>query len=72
MGSIPIVKKHNGYKQFYDLPICFVDDWDQITPEFLEIEKNRIVNSNYCLEKLKIGYWVEKINHDMNIFNKRT
>jgi hypothetical protein len=68
MGSIPIVKKHNGYKQFYDLPICFVDNWDQITPEFLEMEKIRIVNSNYCLEKLKIGYWVEKINHDMNIF----
>jgi hypothetical protein len=62
MGSIPIVKKHNGYKEFYDLPICFVDDWEQVTHEFLETEKNRIQNKRYCLDKLKIGYWVERIN----------
>ena len=61
MGSIPIVKKDIGYEDFYDLPICFIDDWVDITEEFLLKEKNRIVNTVYCLDKLKISYWIEKI-----------
>lgn len=61
MGSIPIVKKHNGYKEFNDLPICFIDDWEQVTKDFLEKEKIRISNTNYCLDKLKISYWIKKI-----------
>ena len=61
MGSIPIIKKDIGYEDFYDLPICFIDDWVDITEEFLLKEKNRIVNTVYCLDKLKISYWIEKI-----------
>ena len=49
MGSIPIVKKNFGYEDFYDLPICFIDDWNQINEEFLEKEKIRINNTKYCL-----------------------
>jgi hypothetical protein len=63
MGSIPIVKKHNFCEQFYDLPICFVDNWEQVSEEFLKKEKIRISNTQYCLDKLKISYWVERIKN---------
>ena len=62
MGSIPIVKKNIGYEEFYDLPICFIDDWCEINETFLESEKLRINNNSYCLDKLKISYWVDRIN----------
>lgn len=62
MGSIPIVKRDIAYEDFYDLPICFIDDWVEINEDFLENEKNRINNNSYCLDKLKISYWVDKIN----------
>jgi hypothetical protein len=61
MGSIPIVKKDIGYEDFYDLPICFIDDWNQVNKVFLEKEKIRINNTNYCLDKLKISFWIDKI-----------
>jgi hypothetical protein len=63
MGSIPIIRKDIGYAEFEDLPICIVNNWSDITLEFLESEKNRIINTNYNLEKLKISYWINKINN---------
>ena len=51
-----------GYEEFYDLPICFIDDWCEINETFLESEKLRINNNSYCLDKLKISYWVDRIN----------
>ena len=70
LGSIPIVQNNSLKKHFEDLPIVFVDDWNIITPEFLENEyNNKFENSdiyscyrNY--EKLTIGYWKNKIQEN--------
>jgi GT2 family glycosyltransferase len=69
MGSIPIVKRDIAFKDFEDLPICFVDDWSDINEEFLKAEKNRIKNTTYNLEKLKIGYWIDNIRSSIHVFN---
>lgn len=34
MGSIPIVKRDIGYDDFSDLPICFIDHWKEVNPDF--------------------------------------
>ena len=63
IGSIPIVKRDVAMNEFNDLPICFVNDWCDVTVEFLEKERIRIKNADhYCMDKLKIGYWISKIN----------
>lgn len=61
MGSIPIIKKDVWNEEFRDLPICFINDWSDVTVEFLEYEQNRIKNTNYNLDKLTISYWIDKI-----------
>jgi len=61
MSSIPIVKRDIGIEDFYDLPICFIDSWEDITLEFLENEKIRIFSTVWNLEKLKVSYWINKI-----------
>ena len=61
MGSIPIVKKDVWNEEFRDLPICFINDWSDVTIELLEYEQNRIKNTNYNLDKLTISYWIDKI-----------
>ena len=66
MGSIPITKRDIAYKGFEDLPICFINDWSDINEYFLEEEKTRIMNNTYNLDKLKIGYWLERIRMDIN------
>lgn len=63
MGSIPIVKRDIGNKEFEDLPICFIDRWEEITPEFLEKEKERIQNNSWNMDCLKISYWINKIQN---------
>jgi len=57
VGGIPI-EKRNVNNQFYnELPICFVDSWDEITEEFLIKEKKRIDNTAYNLDMLTMSYW---------------
>jgi hypothetical protein len=65
MGTIPI-EKRNINNQFYTyLPICFVDDWKEITEEFLAKEFIRIKTSKWNMEKLNFEYWEHKIlNHE--------
>jgi len=62
IGSIPIVKRDIAMKDFEDLPICFIDTWDQVTSEFLENAKDRIHSGNWNMQKLKVSYWIDKIN----------
>lgn len=62
LRSIPIVKKCLGMEQFYDLPILFVDDWNNITEEFLNEKYEEIMNKTYPLEKLQIDYWLRMLS----------
>jgi len=61
MGSIPIVKKDIALKDFEDLPICFIDDWTEITLQFLDEQKQQILSKSWNIQKLKVSYWVDKI-----------
>jgi hypothetical protein len=61
MESIPIVRRHVAMEDFYDMPICFIDSWEEVTPEFLEAERIRIQTGRFNTEKLKAGYWIQKI-----------
>jgi hypothetical protein len=61
MGSIPIVIYDSALVEFNDLPICFIDNWEMITKDFLEKELERFHKINWSLDKLKIDYWINKI-----------
>ena len=62
LRSIPIVKKCLCMEQFYDLPILFVDDWNNITEDFLNKKYDEMMNKTYPLEKLTIDYWMKLIS----------
>ena len=62
VGGIPIVERCRALREFEDLPICWVDRFDDVTPEFLERERGRIEGQpNWNWAKLRIGYWQERI-----------
>lgn len=59
--TIPIVKRENAMRYFQDLPILWIDDWSEIESEFwLQKQFERIMDSQWNLEKLKIGYWEQR------------
>jgi len=63
MGTIPI-EKRNINNQFYtDLPICFVDDWEEITEEYLERWLAGSSWQTWNMEKLTFEYWKNKIKN---------
>jgi hypothetical protein len=64
MGCIPIVEKYEGYKQFEDLPILFIDHWrdiNNLTESYLEHTWLDMVEREYNYEKLKLSYWKKLI-----------
>ena len=62
LKSIPIEKRCINSSFYEDLPICLVNDWSEITEEFLNKEYNRISNSTWNLNKLDMFYWKNEIN----------
>ena len=63
LGCIPIVVNYSnntGYNQFKDLPIYFIDSWEDylnLTPEKLNQVWDTMINTEYNYEKLKFSYW---------------
>lgn len=62
LGTIPVVKKCIAMEQFYALPVLFIDDWNEVTPEFLHAKYDEIVSKEYDLDKLRVSHWFDKIS----------
>ena len=61
LGSIPIEKRCPNNTFYEDLPICFVDSWDQVTENFLNSEYDRIIHGQWNISKLYMSYWINLI-----------
>lgn len=62
MNTIPIEKRNLNNVQYEGLlPICFVNDWNECTEDFLISEYKRIKSTQYRLEALNVDYWITKI-----------
>ena len=61
LKSIPIEISNFNNSYYRDLPICFVNSWEEITEDFLNKEYERIINTKWNLDKLKMSYWKNKI-----------
>jgi len=61
LNTIPIEKRNVNNTFYEDLPICFVDNWGDITEEFLNSEYERITNTEWNMDKLNMSYWSKSI-----------
>ena len=61
MGTIPIEKRNLNNLFYTELPITFVDDWEDITEEFLKEEWWRINSRDWDMSMLSFNYWKNKI-----------
>lgn len=61
LGCIPITKRSIFTSFYEDMPICLIDDWKEVTEEFLNKEYERITNMSWDREKLTFGYWRNKV-----------
>jgi len=63
VGCIPVL--HSCYIDdlYSDLPVLFIDRWEDVTPEFLEQKYQEITSKKYDIDKLFMEYWWKKIEH---------
>lgn len=61
MGSIPIVIRDIAHSGWTDMPIFFVDSWNEVTEDRLRYELERMESMEWNMEKLLIGYWIKCI-----------
>lgn len=69
-GSIPIVKKHRCFEGYQDLPILFVDSFDEVNKEFLVKFMDNLDLERINLEKLDVRYWKEKFAENKFLLNE--
>lgn len=67
LGTIPILTESLlGPALFEGLPVVFIKDWAEITPERLEMEWDKYVNApvgTYNYEKLFAPYWIDLMHN---------
>ena len=66
LGTIPIVVKYEGYENFDDLPILFLDKWEDyldLDEKKLENIWNEYIERDFNYDKMKFSYWDAKINN---------
>lgn len=61
LGGIPITKRCVFTSFYEDMPMVIVDDWYQVTEEFLNAEYDRIIRMDWNKDKLRFEYWANKI-----------
>ena len=57
LDSIPIERMNASNAFWRDLPICYVQTWNEVTEEFLNREYDRIMSTEWNLDKLYMPYW---------------
>ena len=62
VGSIPVVHSSTLNDLYKDLPVIIVEDWNEVTEDFLEKKYLEIKELPYNGEKLFLKYWIEHIN----------
>ena len=62
LGCIPIVKRSQLFSHFEQLPLIIVDDWSDVTPEYLDQEFDKLRCQEFNYGFLFMRYWQEAIN----------
>ena len=61
MNTIPIVIRNINNSFYTDLPILFLDNWEEMTNKFLHDSFMEISRKEWNMDKLEFNYWKEKI-----------
>ena len=63
LGTIPIVKTSSLDGLYADLPIVIVNDWSEVTEEFLKAKQEEMKKNTFAMEKLSMNYWTQLIRN---------
>ena len=62
LGTIPIVERHNIVFGYENMPILFIDNWNVINDEYLNLKYIEMKKKKYDTSKCYMKFWKENIN----------
>jgi len=62
MGAIPILISSSIDPLFQGLPVVVINDWSEVTKEFLEAKWEEISKTKYHLDRMYADYWFKLIS----------
>lgn len=62
LGCIPICKRSVALEQFEELPIMFISDWSEVTPEYLKKIYEDFSTRDFNVQKILMSYWRQQIS----------
>lgn len=68
MGAIPVVKHSPLDVLFEGLPVIFVNEWSEVTQEFLMQEYHKLQGRTFQVKKLYVEYWINHIRETQRKF----
>jgi len=61
LGAVPIVEDLPIRDLWRDLPVIRIDDWAQVTPDFLAAARDRVLAGTYDFAPVLLEYWRVRI-----------
>jgi len=63
LGTVPIVERSPAFRNFTDLPILFIDKWEDVTLDFVKAQIPYFYGGHkFDLTKITLPYWKALIN----------
>lgn len=66
VGTIPIVRSSLLDSMYEGLPVVIVNDWKEITPEFLKKKFQEFSNLTFDYDRMFAQYWINKIKSKLS------
>lgn len=61
LGAIPVVRRNALAPLFADLPVVIVEDWAEVTPDFLVRTAAEMAGRTYDFSSLMLRHWQDRI-----------
>lgn len=71
MNTYPVCVRNINNQFYTDLPILFVDDWDEVTEIFLFEAYKEMHTKKWNLDKLKFSYWENEIKRNHTVLQQK-
>ena len=60
--TIPIVRYEDAHRNFTDLPILFINDWNEVTEDFLHTKYTEMSTRAWDYSKMTASYWAKEFS----------
>ena len=67
LGSVPIVPRSGINSLFSNLPVCIVDDWREVTVDYLKTKRSWVLENEFDFAPLYLDWWKARLRGETEL-----